>query len=131
MPTSPLALVQELYAAFAARDRTRLLAVMHPDIVWIQNAGFPHGGEHRGAVTVLDEVLARFRREWSAWRADVHEWIDAGDTIVALGAYAGTHAATGRSMEAAFAHVYRVEAGRIVRFQLFTDTHALRSALPA
>ena len=59
------------------------------------------------------------------------EWIDAGDTVVALGAYAGTHAATGRSMRAAFAHVYRVESGRIVRFQQFTDTHALRSALPA
>ena len=131
MSASPLALVQELYAAFAARDRARLLAVMHPDIVWIQNDGFPHGGEHRGAVLVLDEVLARFRREWSAWRADVTEWIDAGDTVVALGAYAGTHAATGRSMRAAFAHVYRVESGRIVRFQQFTDTHALRSALPA
>ncbi len=131
MPDSPLALVQELYAAFAARDRARLLAVMHPDIVWIQNEGFPHGGEHRGATVVLDEVLARFRREWSAWRADVAEWIDAGDTVVVLGVYEGTHAATGRSMKAAFAHVYRVAAGRIVRFQQFTDTHALRAALPS
>lgn len=129
-PATPLALVRELYRAFAARDRAALLALLHPDIVWIQNDGFPHGGEHRGATHVLDTVLARFRQEWSAWAVDTTEWFESGPSVIVLGAYRGTHAGTGRAMHAAFAHVYRVEAGRITRFQQFTDTHAVRSALP-
>jgi len=40
------------------------------------------------------------------WQAVVHQWLDAGETIVALGEYRGVYKATGRSTTAAFAHVY-------------------------
>jgi hypothetical protein len=129
-PPPPVETVRALYAAFARRDRDGILALLHPQIVWVQNAGFPNGGPHTGAVRVVDEVLARFRKEWSDWRADVRELLEAGRAIVALGAYRGTHAATGRSMTAAFAHVYWVEAGRLTRFEQYTDTRMVAEALP-
>src|SRR4051812_32280592 len=108
-----LEIIRQLNAAFAARDRVAILSLFHPDIVWIQNDGFPNGGTHFGAVTVLDGVFARLGQEWSVWRADVTEWLDAGDSIIALGEYHGTHAITHRSMRSAFAHVYRVASGRV------------------
>ncbi len=122
MESDNLAIVKDLYSAFAARDRERLIALLHPDIEWHQNEGFPNGGRHRGAQVVLDEVLARFRSEWTQWRAEVDEWLDAGAHIIAIGAYHGTHKQTGRDMRAAFAHVYEVEDGRITGFRQFTDT---------
>lgn len=117
-----VSLVQSLYTAFASRDRERILAILHPDIEWIQNDGFPGGGLHKGAVHVLDDVLSQFRRDWDQWRARVTEWHDAGDTIIAIGVYEGVNKATGKQLAAAFAHVYTVAGGRIVRFRQYTDT---------
>lgn len=122
-PTSSnLTLIQDLYQAFAARDRARILELFDPQIEWIQNDGFPNGGRHVGATLVLDEVLARLRSEWDGWQAQVDRWLDAGEAIVALGAYQGTHKTTGKSMRAAFAHIYWVREGRIIRFEQYTDT---------
>lgn len=121
---------KQLYSAFATGDRATVLTLLHPDIVWIQNEGFPHGGTHTGTTAVLEDVLAPLRGEWSAWRAEVTEWLDAGEAVIALGEYRGTHAVTGRSMRAAFAHVLRIDSGRIIRFQQFADTHQVHTALP-
>ena len=121
--------VQRLYDAFAARDAETIRALFHPDIEWVQNDGFPGGGRHVGADAVLNDVFAKFRTEWTAWQAPVHEWLDAGDTVVALGEYQGTHKATGKSTTAAFAHVYDLRDGRIVRFRQYTDTAKVREAM--
>lgn len=128
--TSPnLILVQSLYTAFASRDRDRILAIMHPEIEWIQNDGFPGGGLHKGATHVLDDVLSQFRRDWDNWRARVTEWHDAGDTIIAIGVYEGTNKATGKHLAAAFSHVYTLADGQIVRFRQFTDTALVHRAI--
>src|SRR5918993_2219552 len=126
---SNVAVIRDLYAAFAARDVERIRRLFHPDIEWNQNAGFPNGGRHVGADVVLNEVFAKFRTEWSAWKVVVHEYLDAGDTVVAIGDYHGTFRSTGRSMTAAFAHVYDVRDGRITRFRQFTDTAMLRAVM--
>ncbi len=124
-----LEIVQQLYQAFAQKDREKILKLFDPQIEWIQNQGFPQGGKHIGAETVVNEVFAKFRVDWDAWQANVHEWLDAGDTIIALGEYRGTYKITGRSMRAAFAHVYRLKNGRIVRFQQYTDTLKVAEAM--
>ena len=61
--------------------------------------------------------------------AVVHEWLDAGETVVVLGEYRGTCWATGRSMTAAFAHVYKLRDDRIFRFQQYTDTAKVIAAM--
>lgn len=105
--------------------------LLHPDVEWIQCAGFPGGGRWKGVDAVFEKVFGALSSAWSTWRAEVDEVLDAGDEIVVLGKYAGTHAATGKSMTALFAHVYRVEAGRVVRLRQITDTaEIVRAALP-
>lgn len=127
--TSNLAIVQSLYEAFAARDRDRILEIFDPEIEWIQNEGFPGGGRHVGAEAVLNDVFAKFRVDWETWQVVVDRWLDAGEAIVALGEYHGTHKATGRSMKAAFAHVYWIRSGRIVRFEQYADTLKVAEAM--
>jgi hypothetical protein len=130
MPVSlNLRLVQDLYSAFAASDRARLLEILDSKIEWIQSEGFPNGGLHTGVSHVLNEVLGQFRRHWRDFRANVTQWLDAGEEVVAIGEYVGTFAATGRSVLAAFAHVYTVRHGRIVRFRQYTDTALFAKAM--
>lgn len=126
-----LDVVQRLYAAFSTRDRTVILGVLHPDVEWVQNDGFPGGGRHVGSTHVLDNVLSQFRREWEDFGAHVAEWIEdsAGECVIAIGEYRGRNLRSGRTVRAAFAHVYEVDAGRVVRFRQFTDTAEFRRAM--
>lgn len=126
-----LEIVQRMYAAFGERDQETILALFDPQIEWVQNEGFPGGGRHVGAKAVLTDVFARFRHDWDIWQAVVTEWLDAGDAVVAIGEYRGTYKATGRSMRAAFAGVYRVRSGRIVSFHQYTDTAKIAEATRA
>ena len=119
-----LGVVQSFYEALAAQDEVRVLEILHPDVEWIQNEGFPGGGRRLGAKTVLNEVFGRLARDWEGWGADVREWLEVPleNTVIALGAYRGTCRRTGRSTRAVFAHVYRVWDGRICRFEQYADT---------
>jgi ketosteroid isomerase-like protein len=119
---TPLEAVQTLYRAFAVRDRNVIFELLHDQVEWVQNEGFPGGGRHVGAVHVLDDVLSQFRRDWTDFGAHVQEWIADGDRVVAIGEYRGTFSTTGCPVVAAFAHVYTVTNSKIVRFRQFTDT---------
>lgn len=124
-----LEIVKRLYTAFSARDTDSIRQIFDPEIEWIQNDGFPGGGRYIGVDAVLKDVFAKFRSDWDTWQAIVEEWLDAGNTIVALGEYRGTHKSTGKSTKAAFAHVYRLKDGRIFRFQQYTDTLKVAEAM--
>jgi ketosteroid isomerase-like protein len=129
-PGGSLGVVKSLYEALAAQDEVRIMDLLHPEVEWIQNEGFPGGGRRLGAKTVLSEVFGRLARDWEGWGADVQEWLDvpAQGTVIALGAYRGTCRRTGRPMRAVFAHVYRVMDGRIYRFEQYTDTAKIAEA---
>ena len=128
---SNLAVVQQLYAALNNRDAAAARGLFAPEIEWNQTAGFPGGGRHVGPEAVLHEVLEKHHDDWTEWQAVVHQFLEAGESIVALGEYRGTHRETDRSMTAAFAHVYDLKDGKIVRFRQFADTARIREALPA
>ncbi|MGH7486606.1 MAG: nuclear transport factor 2 family protein [bacterium] len=126
-----LEIVQSLYKAFADHDSDQIRAILDPEIEWIQNEGFPGGGRHLGAEAVISDVLGRLGRDWEGWGAEVGRWLDAGESIVALGEYQGTNRATGKSMTAAFAHVLWLREGRVVRFEQYADTAKVAAACPA
>ncbi len=123
-----LTIAKDLYDAFGRKDEARLRELLHPEVEWIQCAGFPGGGHHHGVKEVFEKVFGALRSAWRDWRVEVDEYLDAGDAVVVLGGYAGTHGESGRSMEAVFAHVYDVEGGRITRFRQFADTAPITEA---
>ena len=123
-----IALIERLFAAFRADDRDTICRLLSPDVQWVQNAGFPGGATHVGPDAVIDGAFARLRADWADWTATVHEVLDAGTAVVVLGEYRGTYRATGRSAAAAFAHVYRVHAQQVHRFEQYTDTSLLVAA---
>lgn len=124
----PLDTVRAMYAAFAANDRDALDALIASDVRWNQMPTFPGGGRWRGRATVFESVFTPFRAEWDGWHAQVNEYVAQADTVVALGVYKGVYRSTGKSVHAEFAHVYRVQDGRITQFDQYTDTAALQAA---
>lgn len=58
-----------------------------------------------------------------------HEYIATDERVVSFGTYVGTLRATGRSMSAPFAHRWVVRDGKIVRFNMYTETAKVLEAM--
>ena len=121
--------VREMYRLFAERDDEGIRRLFDPEIEWVQMEGFPGGGRYVGADAILGGAFAGLRQQWEDWRAVVERYLDAGDSVVALGFYEGTYGSTGRSMRAEFAHVVEIKDGRISRFVQYTDTFEVAEAM--
>lgn len=121
--------VQEMYRLFAERDNDGIRRLFDPEIEWVQMEGFPSGGRYVGADAILGGAFAGLREGWEGWRAVVERYLGAGESVVALGFYEGTHRSTGRPMRAEFAHLLEIKDGRIVRFVQYTDTFKVAEAM--
>jgi uncharacterized protein len=124
MSTENVQLIRGLYEAFGKGDVATVLGKMDENIEWREAENFIYAdcNPYIGPQEVLDGVLMRFGSEWDAFTVTPEEWLDAGNHVVVLGTYTGTHKATGRVVRAQFAHVWAVKGPRVLRFQQFTDT---------
>jgi uncharacterized protein len=118
-------LVRGLYDAFAKGDVTAVLAALDENVEWTEVDGFPHGGTYIGRDAAVDGVFARIGSEWDPFLADMTEFLDAGDHVVAIGRYRGTHKPTGRSLDSEAAVVWTIRDGKVIRFRQYVDTAPL------
>lgn len=126
---SNLKLVQGVYDAFGKGDIPGVLGLLSPGVEWTEAEGFPYGGTYVGPQAVLEGVFMRLGTEWEGFAAVPDEFIDGEDAVVALGEYSGTYKATGKSFRANFAHVWKIQGGKAVRFTQYVDTLIVQRAL--
>lgn len=126
---TPLNIIADHYAASARQDMAAMMADVSPDVVWTEMAGFPCAGTWVGPEQVIDHVFKVLGSEWTNYRFELRELMDAGDRIIGLGRYQGTYGKTGKFMQARVAHVWRVQGGKIVQFEQFTDTLLVARAM--
>jgi uncharacterized protein len=127
--TANLELVRRTYEGSSEENGRNLLAALSSDVEWIEAEGFPYAGTYVGVEALMAGVFQRLATEWIGYRADVHTYLADGDRVAAFGVYSGTYKATGKSMTAAFAHLYEVKDGRIVRMMQYVDTAMVQKAL--
>ena len=127
---SNVAIVRRSYVAFARDDMDGVVGDMHPDIVWHQAQGLPHGGVYHGLAEVRRNVFDPLDRDWwSEFTAEPDEFLDAGDEIMVLGRYRGVAKETGKKLDVPFVHVWTLQDGKAVRFRQFLDTAGWVEAL--
>lgn len=118
--------VRAFYAALGAGDAPTALGLMADDIEW--NTMWHYKVDGRGPQKVAEGLLMPLMKEWSAFGLESSEFIVQGNTVVSLGRFVGTHGTTGKQVDAAYAHVWNVENGRIKRFRQYIDTLAVAEA---
>ena len=130
--TSPTDAAKAFYAAVARGDVPGVLDALHPDLHWTEAEGFPYySGTWRSPQEVVDKLLVPLMRDWNGFSAIADDFIEDGDRVVSIGAYAGVAKATGKTMRAPFVHVWRVRDGKLARFDMHTATWLGRPALQA
>jgi ketosteroid isomerase-like protein len=131
MPADSVQVASRLYQAFAAHDRDALLATLAGSFRGRVTDGMPNGlgGTYEGADAMLHDCWARVFAAVDV-RPIAEEYLPvAEDRIVVLGRYVGTARETGRPLSAAFAHVLRIEGGRVSELVQITDTVRWQQAL--
>ena len=124
-----LSAVKAVYEGFATGNIPAVLSSLSPDIDWTEAEGFPYAGTYHGPRGVLEGVFMRLGTEWEGFAAVPDEFIDAGDTVVVLGKYSGKYKNTGKSFQANFAHVWKMQDGKATRFAQYVDTLLVHRAL--
>jgi ketosteroid isomerase-like protein len=123
--------VQRFYDELGAGRLDEALALLSPSVSWNDPKGFPYGGTLVGPAAVKEQVFARIGAEWSPFSIAVDEIVVSrdGSEMVALGRYGGRHRGTGRALDVRFAHAWSAAQGVLTRFETFTDTAAMRTAM--
>ena len=126
-----LDIIRATYEGSAQENGKNLLAMLAPDATWTEAAGFPYAGTYVGPDQIVAGVFQRLGTEWQGYRATVHTYLADGDRVAAFGVYTGTYRATGKAMTATFAHLYRLEDGRIISMEQCVDSYPVQQALMA
>jgi len=113
--------VSAMYEAMARGDVPAVLAMFDPQIDWTDAEGFITEGHYVGPEAVVQGVFGPLFAEFPNFAIRPDEIIDGGDRLVTLGRYTGTHATTGKSFDAAFAHVWTIANGLATTFRQFVD----------
>jgi ketosteroid isomerase-like protein len=127
-----LELVRTVYERFGAGDVAGVLALWNDALdcqscMGLSVGQFPIAGPRQGKPG-LEALLADYARalEYDIYEArDFHE---DGDTFFVLGHCVGTFKATGKHFATGWAHVFRLEGGKVSAFQEYCDTAAMVAA---
>lgn len=124
-------IVRGMYDSFGRGDVPSVLGQMHSNIEWneAENFIYADGNPYLGPQAVLEGVFMRLGTDWEGFSVTPEEWLDAGNRLVVMGIYQGTHKGTGKTVRAQFAHVWSLKEGRVVRFQQYTDTKQFADAI--
>lgn len=124
-PVTNLSVIQGAYDAFDKGDIPSVLATMAPDIEWNEAENFPYadGNPYIGPDAILNGVFARIGGEWEGFTLVDRAYYEVGtDMVLTTGRYQGKFKATGKDVNAQFAHLWWLKDGKTTRFQQYTDT---------
>jgi uncharacterized protein len=122
-----IGIVRRIYDAFGSRDLDAIVRLTDPEIVFMQDAALPWGGNyvgHDGIGHFMMALVATVESE-----VKVHELFQAGDTVIQYGRTVGTVRATGAPFDVPECHVWKVRDGRAVEARYYVDSGAVLGAL--
>jgi uncharacterized protein len=125
MSSTDVQTLRDAYAAYKAGDIRAVLAALDEGIWWHSPRVLPHGGDFRGH-TGVESFLAGIAEHWRDVGVDVRDVIQDDGRIVVLGRTSGVlRESGGARVGYDFAHVWRFESGRAVRFTELVDPEEL------
>jgi len=117
--------MSKLYDAFAEGDMETVLGSLAEDIEWSEAESFiyDYGEPLVGKDAVVEGVFAKLGEEWEYWNLEDKSFHNVGtDGVLVTGRYRAKNKATGKLLDAQFAHVWKLRDTLAMVFQQYTDT---------
>jgi len=124
-----LDIIRATYEGTSQNNARHLKDALAPEATWTEAAGFPYAGTYTGHEEIFANVFQKLATEWAGYKAKVHTYLEDANRVAAFGVYSGTYRETGKSMHATFAHLYRLEDGKIVSMEQYVDSATVRQAM--
>jgi hypothetical protein len=122
-------IAQKAYADFSRGDVPAMLAVLDDNVEWsTPDIGIPPGGKYHGKAGVA-QFFQQVGETWDFQAFEPRDYIASGDQVAVCGSYAFTSRKTGRKASCDWVMVWTIQAGKVLRFQEYTDSAVLRDAL--
>jgi ketosteroid isomerase-like protein len=130
MSAGNVAVVRSVYDNFAKGDIPAVLAVLAPDIEWVESpqSYLPHRGTHRSPTEVAAKVFGMVMNSFDEFAVVPEQFHDAGDVVVVEGRAVGK-TKVGGVLDARAAWVWTVRDGLVTANHNYHDTDAWRLAL--
>jgi uncharacterized protein len=124
-------ILRQGYEAFNRGDIDTVMGIMDPHIEWQEPDvdGLPSRGKHHGPEALVNNVIGPVVEHWDDFQAVPEEFLDAGDRVVVLGRFRGRGKATGRILDAPYAHVWTLRDSKVVHHRNYPDTANLLQSL--
>jgi ketosteroid isomerase-like protein len=122
-------LLREVYAEWERGNWQPKFDIYDEQMVWGWSEEFPGlGGVYRDPAE-RNKRVAEWLSGWEDWRCEAEEFIEDGDTVVALCNYAGRGKGSGVRVDTKGAHLWRLRDGKVVYLEIFaTRERALAAA---
>jgi len=120
-------LIWQIYAALQLRDYDTIFALMSPEIEIEQSEELPWGGHykgHDGARQFMEKLGASIEST-----VMLQHFIDAGETVVAVGRTQGMVTGSGIAFDVPISHVWTVRDGVAVHARYCIDHPTMMKAL--
>jgi steroid delta-isomerase-like uncharacterized protein len=127
-----VSIVEGNYTSFAAGDVDSVLATFDLKIVWNEAENFPYadGNPYIGPDAIVQGVFARLGEDWDNFHiVDLKLHDMSNNMVLATGRYQGTHKKSGKPLDVQLAHLWTLNNGKVVAFQLYTDTKGVAKAM--
>jgi ketosteroid isomerase-like protein len=115
------AVVEDLYAAISERDADGATHLLAEDVTWTVPDSLPAGGAYHGREAV-GAYLSRLVDTWHELEHRPERFVEDDRHVVVTGESAMTASKHGERDRVPFAHVMRIDGGRIASVDEFTDT---------
>lgn len=125
--------IQGVYAAFGAGDLPAILAVLSPDIDWIQycpKEAIPFGGHYHGHEGII-QFFTLVGQNAEVEQYEPREFQVGGDMVIVEGWQRVKARSTGKSWETNFVHIYTFENGLVVKVREYYNTLPMAQAFGA
>ena len=120
MTRANVEILKEAYEALNRGDIESALSVLEPDAEWQEHSDLPEADFYRGRDTIRT-FLVGYLDSWEEFRQETEELIDAGPRVGVFLRMEARGKGSGIAVEARYAHVWTMRAGKGVRVDAYAD----------
>lgn len=125
-------IITDLYHSFSNSDLKAVRNKLDKNIEWYEADHFPYADDNPyiGPDAVLKGVFLRIANEWENWKiTDLQVYEMADGNVLGTGRYRAKCKKTGKSINAQFAHLWKVRNGKVTNFKQYVDTKQIADVM--